>query len=68
MMKNINKDFGYTRLEMKYKTCVRCRARTNLVVKHIPKNPLKKEKRIMKPIKKKRKNIINHTGRKMLTG
>ena len=23
---HINKDFGYTRLEMIYKTCVRCRA------------------------------------------
>lgn len=24
---HINKDFGYTRLEMREKTCVRCRAR-----------------------------------------
>ena len=25
---HINKDFGYTRLEMRYKTCVKCRARS----------------------------------------
>ena len=25
---HINKDFGYTRLKMRYKTCVRCRARS----------------------------------------
>ena len=27
---HINKDFGYTRLEMRYKTCVRCRARNKI--------------------------------------
>ena len=28
--KPINKDFGYTILEMRYKTCVRCRARNKI--------------------------------------
>jgi len=27
---HINKDFGYTRLEERYKTCVRCRARNQI--------------------------------------
>ena len=27
---HINKDFGYTRLEERYKTCVRCRARSKI--------------------------------------
>ena len=27
---HINKDFGYTRLEERYKTCVRCRARNKI--------------------------------------
>ena len=27
---HINKDFGYTRLEERYKTCVRCRARNKV--------------------------------------
>ena len=27
---HINKDFGYTRLEMRYKTCVKCRARKQI--------------------------------------
>ena len=27
---HINKDFGYTRLEDRYKTCVRCRARNKI--------------------------------------
>ena len=27
---HIYKDFGYTRLEMRYKTCVKCRARKRI--------------------------------------
>ena len=27
---HINTDFGYTRLEMRYNTCVKCRARTRI--------------------------------------
>ena len=65
---HINKDFGYTRLEMRYKTCVKCRARKKLRIRHIMKNILKKRKSIMKPIKKKRKNMTNNTERKMLIG
>ena len=52
---HINKDFGYTRLEERYKTCVRCRARNKIIYKtYSEKNILKsrkKRKSIMKPIK-----------------
>ena len=30
---HISNDFGYTRLEMRYKTCVRCRARNKIIGK-----------------------------------
>ena len=30
---HINKDFGYTRLEERYKTCVKCRARKQITNK-----------------------------------
>ena len=51
---HINKDFGYTGLEERYKTCVRCRARNKINYKtYSEKHPenRKKRKSIMKPIK-----------------
>ena len=30
---HISKDFGYTRLEERYKTCVKCRERSKIVYK-----------------------------------
>ena len=42
---HINKDFGYTRLEERYKTCVRCRARNKINCKtYSEKHPEKSEK------------------------
>ena len=42
--KHINKDFGYTRLEMRYKTYVRCRARNKINCKtYSEKHPEKSE-------------------------
>ena len=43
---HINKDFGYTILEMIYKTCVKCRARSkNNNKKYHEKHTEKKEER-----------------------
>ena len=64
---HITKDFGYTRLEERYKTCVRCRARNKINYKtYSEKNILNKSKLVMKLKNKKRKSITNNTGRKML--
>ena len=42
---HINNDFGYTRLEMIYKTCVKCRAKGKVTNKtYQEKHPDKKEK------------------------
>ena len=42
---HINKDFGYTRLEERYKTCVRCRVRNKINCKtYSEKHPEKSEK------------------------
>ena len=42
---HINKDFGYTRLEERYKTCVKCRARIKITNKTCSeKHPEKTEK------------------------
>ena len=60
---HIANDFGYTRLEERYKTCVRCRVRSKLNNKTFLENILRKIKNIMKPIKKKRKNEINNIDR-----
>ena len=51
---HITKYFGYTRLEERYKPCVRCRARNKINSKTYQENILKnrkKRKSIMKPIK-----------------
>ena len=43
---HINKDFGYTRLEERYKTCVRCRARSKINCKtYSEKHPEKSKER-----------------------
>ena len=65
---HINKDFGYTRLEMRYKTCVKCRANGKVRNKRYCEKHPKKTKSIMMLIKKKRTNIINNTERTMLIG
>ena len=58
---HITKDFGYTRIEERYKTCVKCRARSKISYKtYREKNILS----IIEPIKKKR----NNTEKIMLTG
>ena len=65
---HINTYFGYTRLEMRYTTCVKCRAIKQIKNKVYHKSILKKRKSIMKPIKKKQKSMTNNTEINMLIG
>ena len=61
------KYFGDTRIEMRCNTCVRCRAKGELLITLIMINILKK-KSIMKTIKTIGTNVINNTEGQMLIG
>ena len=60
---HIHKDFGCTRLEMRYKTCVRCRAINNINYKTYSEKHPEHKNNIEKNIKKTRTSMTNNTER-----